>query len=79
LIGSTHAAEIPFVFGNTQGQGYAVNPVGGNGGNPLTAVADLMSKSWVSFIHDRDPTHHGRTKLSSFSLHGIFLLVANVF
>jgi carboxylesterase type B len=63
-VGATHFQEVSFVFNNTRGEGYAVNPFTAN----LTASESLklqelskyMSRSWVSFIvHDGNPNLHG--------------------
>jgi carboxylesterase type B len=62
-IGATHFQEVSFVFNNTRGEGYAVNPFAN-----LTAsetlkfeqLAKYMSRSWVSFIvHGGNPNLHG--------------------
>jgi hypothetical protein len=45
---------VAFVFDNTNGMGYDVNPFAGK---PATYVslANYMSASWASFISDLDP------------------------
>ncbi|CAH0056298.1 unnamed protein product [Clonostachys solani] len=54
IYGATHFQEVAFVFNNIYGRGYATNPFENK---PITYIqlADLMSKMWVSFIHDNDP------------------------
>ncbi|KAF4447703.1 hypothetical protein F53441_8798 [Fusarium austroafricanum] len=54
IIGATHFQEVAFVFNNVKGVGYKPNPFEGK---PETFVdlADLMSKMWVSFMHDLTP------------------------
>ncbi|KAH7144124.1 Alpha/Beta hydrolase protein [Dactylonectria estremocensis] len=54
IYGATHFQEIAFVFDNTQGAGYAVNPFE-NEPQTFVRLADLMSKLWVAFIHDSTP------------------------
>ena len=50
----THFEEVAFVFDNLDGLGYAVNPFG-NKSQSYTDLAELMSKSWASFVADLDP------------------------
>ncbi|KAG5743865.1 hypothetical protein H9Q69_013604 [Fusarium xylarioides] len=54
ILGATHFQEVAFVFNNVKGVGYKPNPFEGK---PETFVelADLMSKMWVSFMHDLTP------------------------
>lgn len=57
--GVTHFQEVAFVFDNTQGLGYdaehgTVNPFA-NKTKSYYDLAELMSKSWASFIYDLDP------------------------
>lgn len=54
IYGATHFQEVAFVFDNVEGKGYTTNPFEGK---PETFVqlADLMSRMWVSFIHDTNP------------------------
>ncbi|KAF5624448.1 triacylglycerol lipase V precursor [Fusarium sp. NRRL 52700] len=54
ILGATHFQEVAFVFNNLKGVGYNPNPFEGK---PETFVelADLMSKMWVSFMHDLTP------------------------
>ncbi|KAF5000538.1 hypothetical protein FGRMN_1705 [Fusarium graminum] len=56
LFGATHFQEVAFVFNNVKGVGYNVDPFEGK---PKTFVqlADLMSKMWVSFMHDLTPNN----------------------
>lgn len=61
----THFMEMPFVLNNLDGVGYpdisqpylGPNPLGGNHPSYI-ALADLMSRMWVSFAHDLDPNCH---------------------
>ncbi|KAH7390357.1 Alpha/Beta hydrolase protein [Cadophora sp. MPI-SDFR-AT-0126] len=53
-ISVTHFQEVAFVFDNLQGLGYAVNPFEGKGESYIK-LAELMSKSWASFVADLDP------------------------
>ena len=57
-VASTHFQEVAFVFNNLQGLGYAINPFGGEPAS-YPALSQLMSRAWVSFVHDLDPNHHG--------------------
>lgn len=54
-----HFQEVAFVFDNTDGNGYGdtwgtVNPFADQP-RSYYDLAELMSKSWASFIHDLDP------------------------
>jgi len=53
-LGATHFQEVAFVFHNTDGLGYAVNPFQ-DMSESYFDLATLMSSSWASFIHDLDP------------------------
>ncbi|PPJ55529.1 hypothetical protein CBER1_05378 [Cercospora berteroae] len=62
--GVVHFQEVAFVFDNTQGLGYdaehgTVNPFQ-NKSQSYYDLADYMSKSWVSFIHDLDPNYEAK-------------------
>lgn len=69
LDGVMHFQEVAFVFDNTQGLGYGpehagtVNPFE-NKPRSYYQLADLMSKSWASFIHDMDPNYAGKNASS---------------
>ncbi|KAH7141100.1 Alpha/Beta hydrolase protein [Dactylonectria macrodidyma] len=54
IYGATHFQEVAFVFDNTQGAGYAVNPFE-NKPQTFVQLADLMSKLWVAFTHANNP------------------------
>jgi carboxylesterase type B len=56
-MGSTHFAEIPWVFGNLDGSGYEANPFGDS--QRYREVARLMNWMWISFVVDQDPNVHG--------------------
>ncbi|KAF6827642.1 Lipase 1-like protein 4 [Colletotrichum musicola] len=62
IYGATHFQEVCFVFNNTRGLGYAMNPFGGKP-ESYFRLADLMSKMWVSFIYGTDPNLGGQTAL----------------
>ena len=61
---ATHFQEVAFVFHNIHGQGYPdINPPY-FGPNPFAnkpesyiQLSDLMSKMWISFIHDGNPNY----------------------
>ncbi|GKT63618.1 carboxylesterase family protein [Colletotrichum tofieldiae] len=58
FIGSTHFAEVAFVFNNVNGLGYATNPFGGNDTAYTTkavALAKTMSSAWINFFVALDP------------------------
>jgi carboxylesterase type B len=62
FIGATHFQEVAFVFNNTKGQGYAVNPFPSLTEAESTSFQDLavlMSRSWVAFITELDPNKNG--------------------
>lgn len=50
-VGSTHGAEITYVFSNTIPT--IANPLGPRASD--ACLAKHMTGSWVSFIHDLDP------------------------
>lgn len=53
-VGATHFQEVAFVFDNIEGLGYASNPFQGKP-QSYVDLANLMSSSWIRFIHDLDP------------------------
>jgi carboxylesterase type B len=59
LYGVAHFQEVAFVFDNTLGLGYEVNPFQGKPQSYYT-LSKIMSCMWVSFIHDLDPNNHGQ-------------------
>ncbi|KAF2215430.1 hypothetical protein CERZMDRAFT_65721 [Cercospora zeae-maydis SCOH1-5] len=64
FLGVVHFQEVAFVFDNTQGLGYdaehgTVNPFA-NKTRSYYDLADYMSKSWASFIHDLDPNYESK-------------------
>ena len=70
IQGVGHFQEVAFVFDNTQGLGYdaehgTINPFT-NRTKPYYELAELISKSWASFIYDLDPNSWtGREGLGS--------------
>ena len=68
----THFQEVAFVFHNTQGQGYpdvdapyfGADPFGDGVPQSYFDLADLMSRMWVSFVHDGDPNYVDRKFVS---------------
>lgn len=52
--GAKHFQEVAFVFDNTEGQGYAVNPFEGEP-RSFVELADLMSRMWVAFVSSGNP------------------------
>ncbi|CAO2652541.1 Nn.00g008240.m01.CDS01 [Neocucurbitaria sp. VM-36] len=74
-IGATHFAEVAFVFGNVNGQGYDTNPFAVASWRKryqYKRVSELMSRMWLSFANTGSPNYHGvswcRTK---WPLYGI--------
>ncbi|MCJ1310457.1 hypothetical protein MMC25_004121 [Agyrium rufum] len=57
-VASTHFQEVAFVFNNLQALGYAVSPFE-NEPSSFVALSKLMSRAWVSFVHDLNPNNHG--------------------
>ncbi|KAL3489122.1 Alpha/Beta hydrolase protein [Aspergillus germanicus] len=55
-VGAGHYKEIGFMFNNLEGVGYRpdIRPFQGKGQSYID-LAELMSSSWVSFIHSLDP------------------------
>jgi carboxylesterase type B len=55
-VGARHYKEIGFMFNNLEGVGYRpdIRPFQGKGQSYID-LAELMSSSWVSFIHSLDP------------------------
>lgn len=49
--------QVAFVFLNVNGDGYPINPFGGNGTYPAKAkaLAKEMSTAWINFFHGLDP------------------------
>lgn len=56
--GITHYTEVAYVFDDVNGYGDNPNQFTNE---PVSHqnVAHLMSKAWISFIHDLDPNNHG--------------------
>jgi len=52
--GATHYSDVAFVLENTNGTGLAINPFA-NRTQSYFDLAELMSKTWASFIHDSNP------------------------
>lgn len=55
VTAATHFQEVAFVFDNTLGVGYDVNPFGGNNSAAFPALAKTMSNAWVNFVTGLDP------------------------
>ncbi|TIA07895.1 alpha/beta-hydrolase [Aureobasidium pullulans] len=62
--GVPHAEEIPYVFNNTRGLSRSTEPVQDQP-QSYQELAILMSSTWASFIHDRDPNSWMRTNETS--------------
>ncbi|CZR32235.1 uncharacterized protein FPRO_02047 [Fusarium proliferatum ET1] len=59
--GAAHFQEIPFVFANTQGVGWDVNPFPAGHQEPYHRLAETMSRMWISFATTHCPNFHKRT------------------
>jgi carboxylesterase type B len=57
-VSVTHGSELAFVFDSVNGKGYTPNPFADMPPS-YYELAKLMSKMWVSFVHDLDPNGHG--------------------
>ncbi|KAF4964382.1 hypothetical protein FSARC_7681 [Fusarium sarcochroum] len=66
-VGVTHFEEVAFVFYNTNGDGYDVNPFGGDGTYPTDAkaMAKTITTGWINFFNTLDPNGKNGTKLFS--------------
>lgn len=53
--------KVAFVFFNLNGDGYAINPLGGNGTYPgkAKALAKTISAAWINFFTTLDPNGDG--------------------
>jgi len=56
LLGSTHALELPFVFGAVH---VPVVQMFSGGGPPAEALSRQMQMAWLSFATRGDPSHEG--------------------
>jgi para-nitrobenzyl esterase len=56
VLGSCHALDVPFVFGNLDAPGLAML-LGGDGGPD--GLAGAMMDSWLGFARSGDPSHRG--------------------
>ncbi|OBR05091.1 Carboxylic ester hydrolase [Colletotrichum higginsianum IMI 349063] len=57
-IGSTHFAEVAFVFNNLDGLGYTTNPFGGNDTSytvKASALSKTISTAWINFFAGLNP------------------------
>ncbi|PQE23748.1 carboxylesterase family protein [Rutstroemia sp. NJR-2017a BBW] len=62
-IGATHFQEVSFVFNNTRGEGYAVDPFANETVGYL-ALAREMSGRWVGFVTGLKPDWNGKGEVS---------------
>jgi carboxylesterase type B len=71
--GTTHFSEMALVMDNEPGNGYMApwypsgNPFAGQGPE-FYELARLMSRMWISFIHDLTPNNHGLTMYNGTSI-----------
>ena len=61
LTGSSHFAEMAFVLHNLDGLGYPPRDANPFADMPASyaRLARLMTRCWISFVHDLDPNGHG--------------------
>ncbi|KZM24684.1 uncharacterized protein EKO05_0007075 [Ascochyta rabiei] len=62
IAGSAHFSDVCFAFGNLEGLGYSVSPLGTSGSpqnEVLRRLAKHMSRMWISFFVHKTPNHHG--------------------
>ena len=62
IAGATRFQEVAFVFNNTRGEWYTVNPFGNLSVSDVAKFDNLaiqMSRSWVSFVTELDPNEDG--------------------
>jgi para-nitrobenzyl esterase len=55
-LGSPHAVDVPFVFGNLQARGVEIYT--GNGAD-RNALSNLVQEAWIAFARSGDPNHPG--------------------
>ena len=60
-----HCAEIPFVFNNI-----ALSEMATGGGRAAQALAEKMSRAWVSFARTGNPNHNGVPEWSAYDRNG---------
>lgn len=61
-LAATHFAEIPFVFGDTSGQGWSTNPFAVERAERRASyekLVSLLSRTWISFANTLSPNNHG--------------------
>jgi carboxylesterase type B len=68
IIGATHFQEVAFVFYNTQGLGYAVNPFEGEPPS-FIQLSHLMTSMWAAFVHDGNPNGHGQVGIPEWPVY----------
>lgn len=62
ILGAAHFQEVAFVFGNTGGEGYELDPFNASTAGEKDRLLDLsnvMSRMWISFVNTGSPNHHG--------------------
>ncbi|KAH6985451.1 Alpha/Beta hydrolase protein, partial [Ilyonectria destructans] len=60
-LGAAHFQEIAFVFGNTEGKGYDINPFSITDPRiraKYLDMSELMSRMWISFTNSGTPNNH---------------------
>lgn len=57
-VGSGHASELAFVFGDVEGVGYSPSPFA-NKSDTYKQLARLMTRQWSSFVVNLDPNDSG--------------------
>ncbi|KAM3083576.1 hypothetical protein ACMFMG_004223 [Clarireedia jacksonii] len=67
-IGATHFQEVSYVFDNTRGEGYAVNPFGGNTTAGEFELAREISGRWVAFVTGLKPDFEGKATWPEYKI-----------
>jgi carboxylesterase type B len=66
--GVAHFTEIPFVFGNSQGVGWEIDPVPADTEkSSYDRLAETVSRMWISFAATHSPNNHKRTYSYAYS------------
>ncbi|KAK7178687.1 hypothetical protein PSPO01_15266 [Paraphaeosphaeria sporulosa] len=61
ILGVTHFQEVPYMFRNYDGVGFAINRLASNFTDVRQgrhAVSNLMSRMWISFTNEMSPNAH---------------------
>ncbi|KAF7595513.1 hypothetical protein BBP40_005849 [Aspergillus hancockii] len=67
VLGAAHFQEVAFVFGNSDGVGYTLNPLSSSVPqieSQLRNVSHLMARMWLSFATTLSPNNHQLTNVN---------------